>query len=97
MRHRQSQVCDAGLEVVHEAGDRAVVLAAAVGDDAGRKVARDRAARRLIGRLHADLELRPYVFRHLDGQVSHAMCQATLAGSTREAHLNCLDDAGGAV
>ena len=48
MRHRQSQVCDAGFEVVHEAGDRAVVLAAIVGDDAGRKVACDRAA--LIGR-----------------------------------------------
>ena len=39
MRHRESQVGDAGFEVVHEARDRAVVFAAVVGDDAGRESA----------------------------------------------------------
>ena len=32
---RESQVGDAGFEVVHEACDRAVVFAAVVGNDAG--------------------------------------------------------------
>ena len=41
MRHRESQVGDAGFEVVHEARDRAVVFAAVVGNDAGREFARD--------------------------------------------------------
>ena len=47
MRHRESQVGDAGFEVVHEACDRAVVFAAVVGIDAGREFARDGPARRL--------------------------------------------------
>ena len=42
------------------------MLAAIVRDDAGREVARDRSARRLIGRLDADFELRPHVFLDLD-------------------------------
>jgi hypothetical protein len=44
-----------------KAGYRADVLAAIVGDNACRKLARDNPARRLIGRLRADLELRPDV------------------------------------
>src|SRR6476646_5219109 len=59
-------MCDTGFEVVREAGDRVVVLAVIVCDNASRKVSRDRSARRLIGRLHADLQLRPHVFRDLD-------------------------------
>ena len=39
MRHRESQVGDAGFEVVHQARDRAVVFAAVVGHDAGREFA----------------------------------------------------------
>jgi len=50
--------------------------------------------RRLIGRLHANLELWPHVFRDLDHQIAHAMGNAALPGSAREAHLDCLDDAG---
>jgi hypothetical protein len=34
-------VGNTGFEVVHEAGDRAVVLAAIVGNDPGRKLARN--------------------------------------------------------
>jgi hypothetical protein len=41
MRHRESQVGDAGFEVIHEACDRAVVFAAVVGIDADREFARD--------------------------------------------------------
>src|SRR5262245_9850135 len=78
MRHRESQVGDAGFEVVHEARDRTVVLALVVGNDAGREFARDGPARRLIGRLRADLEVRPDILRHLGRQVAHAMRQATL-------------------
>jgi hypothetical protein len=69
MRHREAQMGDTGFEVVHEAGDRAVVFTAIVGDDAGREIARYRPARRLIGRLRAYLELRPNVFWHLGRQV----------------------------
>src|SRR5512138_2780293 len=57
MRHRESQVGDAGFEVIHEACDRTVVFAAVVGIDAGREFARDGPAPRLIGRLRADLEM----------------------------------------
>ena len=44
MRHRESQVGNTGFEVVHEAGDRAVELAAIVGNNAGRKFARNGSA-----------------------------------------------------
>ena len=97
MRHRQSQVGDAGFEVVHEAGNRAIVLAAIVGNDPGRELARNGPARRLIGRLRADLELRPDVFRHLGRQVARAMGQATLPGRPRKANLDRLDDARSAI
>lgn len=83
MRHRESQVGDAGFEVVHEARDRAVVFAPVIGNDAGREFARDRPARRLIGRLRADLEVRPDILRQLGRQVAHAMRQATLPGGPR--------------
>ena len=56
MGDRESQVHDARFEVIHEAGDRTVVLAAIVGNDASRELARNGPARRLIGRLRADLE-----------------------------------------
>jgi hypothetical protein len=59
-------VRDTGFEVVHEAGDRVVVQAAIVGDHTGGELARDRPARRLIGRLNANLELWPDVLRHLE-------------------------------
>jgi hypothetical protein len=59
MRHRKPQVGDAGFEVIHEAGDRAVILAAVVGNDASRQLARNASAWRLIGRLRSDFELRP--------------------------------------
>ena len=64
---------DGIAEVVHEAGDRAVVSAAIVGNDPGSKLARNGPARRLIGRLRPDLEFRPHIFRHLGRQVAHAM------------------------
>src|SRR6185437_4583574 len=83
MRDRESQVGDAGFEVIHEACDRAVVFAAVVGIDADREFARDGPARRLIGRLRADLEVRPDILRHLGRQVAHAMRQATLSGAAR--------------
>jgi hypothetical protein len=47
MGDRESQVRDAGFEVVHEAGDRTVVLAAVVGNDAGRELARNGSTRAL--------------------------------------------------
>ena len=97
IRHRESQVGDAGFEVVHEASDRAVVFATVVGNDAGCEFARDGPARRLIGRLRADLEVRPHILRHLGRQVAHAVCQATLPGGARKANLDRLDDARGAV
>ena len=68
MRHRESQVGNAGFEVIHEACDRAVVFAAVVGIDAGREFARDGRARRLIGRRRADLEVRPDILRQLGRQ-----------------------------
>ena len=40
MRHRESQVGNAGFEVIHKAGHRAVVFAAVVGNGAGREFAR---------------------------------------------------------
>src|SRR5215831_12797684 len=97
MRHREAQMGDAGFEVVHEAGNRAIVLAAIVGNDPGRELARNSSARRLIGRLRADLELRPDVFRHLGRQVVHAMGQATLPGRPRKANFDRLDDARSAI
>jgi hypothetical protein len=90
MRHRQSQVGDAGFEFVHEAGNRAMVLAVIIGNDPGRVLACNGPARRLMGRLRADLELRPDVFRHLGRQVAHAMGQATLPGRSRKANLIAL-------
>ena len=56
MRHRESQVRNTGFEVLHEAGDCAIIRSAIIGDDGGREIARDGSARRLIGRLHADLK-----------------------------------------
>ncbi len=41
---RESQVRDAGFEVVHEAGNRSVVLAAIIGNDPGRELARNGSA-----------------------------------------------------
>jgi hypothetical protein len=41
MRDRKPKVRDAGFEGVHKASYRAVVLAAIVGDNAGRKLGRD--------------------------------------------------------
>ena len=79
---------DTGFEVVREAGDRVVVFATIVCDKAGRKVSRDRSTRRLIDRLHADLELRPYVFQDLDRQIAHAMGKTALSGGPRTASAN---------
>src|SRR5262245_52318161 len=93
MGHRELKVCDTGLEVVHETCDAAFLLPAVIGDNAGRELARDRAARRLVGRLYTCLELRPHILRHLGCQIAHTMRQAALAGSARKAHLDRLDDA----
>src|SRR6266542_437349 len=97
MGHWEAQVRDAGFEVVHEAHNRALVLLAVVGHDAGCKLAGNRPARRLVGRLGPHLELRPYILRQLGSQVAHAMRQAALAGGARKAHLDGLDDAGRTV
>src|SRR4029077_18215210 len=64
-----SQVRDAGFEVVHEAGNRSVVLAAIIGNDPGRELARNGSAWRLIDRLRANLELRPDILRQFGRQV----------------------------
>jgi hypothetical protein len=45
MRDRESQVGDTGFEVVHEAGDRAVVFAGIFGDKPSRKLPRNGSAR----------------------------------------------------
>src|SRR5262249_32242383 len=91
------QMGDAGFEVIDEAGNRAIVLAAIVGNDPGRELARNGSARRLIGRLRAYLELRPDVFRHLGRQIAHAMRQATLPSRPRKANFDRLDDARSAI
>jgi len=83
MRHRESQVCDTGFEVVHEAGDRAVVLVVIICDDASREVGGDGLARHLIGRLYTDLELRPHVFPDPDHQIAHAMGKAAYSLKSR--------------
>jgi hypothetical protein len=44
VRHQEAQVGDAGFEVVHEAGNTALLLPAVVGDDPGRKLTRNGAA-----------------------------------------------------
>jgi hypothetical protein len=41
MCHREAQMGDAGFEVVDETGNRAIVLAAIVGNDPGRELARN--------------------------------------------------------
>lgn len=64
-RDRQPEMGDAGLEVVHEAGSRVGQLGAVVGDEAIRELAGDLAARRLVGRGGAGLELGPEVCRTL--------------------------------
>ena len=66
-------------------------------NNAGGKIARNRTTRRVVGRLHPRLEVRPDILRHLGCQVAHAMRQAALAGGTREAHFDRLDDAGCAI
>ena len=72
----------------------ALSYCAVVGNDAGREFARNGPARRPIGRLRADLEVRPDILRHLLGcQVAHAMRQATLPRRARKANLDRLDDA----
>jgi hypothetical protein len=58
----------------------AAVFAPVVGDDAAREFAGDGPAQRLIGRLRADLEVRPDILRHFCRQVTHAMRHATLPG-----------------
>src|SRR5262249_11239912 len=97
MRHREAQMGDAGFEVIDEAGNRAIVLAAIVGNDPGRELARNGSARRLIGRLRAYLELRPDVFRHLGRPIAHAMPPATPASRPRKANFDRLDDARSAI
>jgi hypothetical protein len=93
----EAQLRNAGFEVVHEARNRALVLLAVVGDDAGRKLAGNRPARRLVNRLGPHLELRPSILWQLGSQVAHAMRQAALAGGARKAHLDGFDDAGRTV
>src|SRR4029077_5111797 len=73
---RESQVRDAGFEVVQEAGNRSVVLAAIIGNDPGRELARNGTAWRLIDRLRANLELRRDILRQFGRQVPHAMRKA---------------------
>jgi hypothetical protein len=53
--------------------------------------------RRLIGRLRADLEVRPDILRHLGRQIAHAMRQATLPGRARKANLDGAGAGAGAV
>lgn len=97
MRYGEAQVRNAGFEVVYEACDCTVLIPAVIGHDAGCKLACNRAARLLVGRLHAHLEVRPDILRHLGCQIAHPMRQAALAGSARKAHLDRLDDTGRAV
>jgi hypothetical protein len=53
---------DAGFEVVREAGDRAVVLAPAVGNDAGREFACNGSVS--ARRLRSGFEVRPDILRN---------------------------------
>ena len=95
MRDWESQVGDAGFEVVHEAADRAVVLSAKIGNDVGCELSGNRSARRLV--LRAGLEIRPNVFRHFGRQVAHAMGQAPLPRRAWKASLDRFDDARSAI
>ena len=61
MIYRKPQVGDAGFELIHETGNPAFLLPAAVGNDTCCKLTCNRATGRLIGRLHPRLELRPYL------------------------------------
>ena len=54
MGHRKSQMRDTGFEVIHEAGDPTFLVAAVIGDDAGGKLARNGAARTLVGGLNPE-------------------------------------------
>jgi hypothetical protein len=94
MRDRESQVGDAGFEVVHEAAD---VLSAIIGNDVGCELSGNRSARRLVDRLRAGLEIRPNVFRHFGRQVAHAMGQAPLPRRAWKASLDRFDDARSAI
>ena len=92
MGDRQSEVGDARLEVVHEAGGRVGELSAVVGAEAFGELAGDLAARGLVSGRRAGLELGPPIFRHLGRKVAHPVRQAALAGRAREAHLDSFDD-----
>ena len=83
---------DAGLEVVHETGNRTWIVAFVIGNDPFSQLPGDLARRRLVGGLDTGLELGPDLLRHLGRQVAHPMRQATLAGRAREAGLQRLDD-----
>ncbi len=65
--------CATGFKVIHEVGDPTFLVAAIVGTDARSKIARYRVARRMVGRLHPRLEVRPDILPHLGCQVAHAM------------------------
>ena len=89
------QMRDAGLEVVRENSATAVASSSLeVGGDAGREVARDGTARRLVGGLDAGLELGPLFLWDLGREVAHAVRQTALAGRAREAGLDRFDDPG---
>ena len=64
-----AQVCDAGLEVIREAGCRARQLGLVIGDHTCGEIAGDGAGRGLVGGGGPGLELGPEVFRYLGGQV----------------------------
>ena len=73
-------------EVVHEAGDRTIVLAAIIGNDPAAS-SRNGSAWRLIDRLGADLELRPEILR----QFGRMRCARNPRGATIRARTaaNC--------
>jgi hypothetical protein len=73
MGDRQSQVRNAGFEIVFETGERARQSVGVIGADTGRQLTRDRPRRRLIAGCDPRLEFRPRIGRDLSGEIAHSM------------------------
>ena len=88
---RHCRMCDARLEIVHEAGNDAGQPAFAIGHRSVGRVAGNGPERRLTGSHGTGLEAGPQILRYPGRQVAHAVRQAALPGRCWKACPKRLD------